>query len=85
MEVRANWYCFFNTFQNGIFYFLGCSFFSYPDVWFIRQQEEKAEKENLEAQLDILDKFEKNYKDPGPVVDCVVFHDGNAFQWVLFN
>lgn len=42
--------------------------------------EEKAEKENLEAQLDILDKFEKNYKDSGPIVDCVVFHDGNTYQ-----
>merc|ERR550519_571366 len=42
--------------------------------------EEKAEKDNLEAKLEVLDKLEKNYSNPGPIVDCIVFHDGTRYQ-----
>uniref|UniRef100_H2Z489 Tripeptidyl-peptidase 2 n=1 Tax=Ciona savignyi TaxID=51511 RepID=H2Z489_CIOSA len=38
------------------------------------------EKENLQATVEVLDKLDKHWTNPGPVVDCVVFHDGNTFQ-----
>jgi tripeptidyl-peptidase-2 len=40
----------------------------------------KARREDLEARLRQLLALEKQYDDPGPVYDCVVFHDGQAWQ-----
>ncbi|XP_078488477.1 tripeptidyl-peptidase 2 isoform X1 [Ciona intestinalis] len=42
--------------------------------------DKKMQKENLQAAVDFLDKVDKNWSDPGPVADCIVFHDGNTFQ-----
>jgi len=39
----------------------------------------KVDKAELEARLDALTAATKSYSDPGPVYDCVVFHDGK--QW----
>jgi len=43
-------------------------------------QEEKVERENLSAQLDILTDLDKKYNDCGPVFDCVVFNDGTTWR-----
>ncbi|CAK8697827.1 unnamed protein product [Clavelina lepadiformis] len=42
--------------------------------------EEKIQKENLQTQVDTLDKLDKSWKEFGQTVDCVVFHDGVTFQ-----
>ena len=46
-------------------------------------QEDKWLKEDLQCQVDYLEKFDKAYNDRGPVYDCVVFHDGQT--WRLAN
>ncbi|XP_060602891.1 tripeptidyl-peptidase 2-like [Ruditapes philippinarum] len=43
-------------------------------------QEEKQEKDELQAQLDILTDADKKYNDCGPVYDCVVFYDGDTWR-----
>jgi len=45
--------------------------------------EEKLKKENREAQVEMLEKFDKNWSDCGPTVDCVIFHDGSNYQACL--
>jgi tripeptidyl-peptidase-2 len=40
----------------------------------------KVDKVELEARLDALTAATKNYSDPGPVYDCVVFHDGEHWR-----
>ena len=42
--------------------------------------EEKLEKANLQAKVDILQDLSKKCKGAGPVVDCVVFHNGSEWR-----
>ena len=43
-------------------------------------QEEKVDKEELQARVDLLNKLDKSYSDCGPVFDCVVFYDGKVWR-----
>ncbi|KAK3818533.1 MAG: subtilase family-domain-containing protein [Benniella sp.] len=46
-------------------------------------EEEERTKADLSARLDILKDQFKSYADPGPIYDCVVFHDGNVWRAVV--
>ncbi len=41
------------------------------------------EREELQARLDALGDALKNFDDPGPVYDCVLFHDGDVWRAVI--
>ncbi len=45
--------------------------------------EQKKERLELKAQIDLLDEMLKSYSDPGPIYDCLVFHDGEHFRAVI--
>ncbi len=45
--------------------------------------EQKLKRDDLEARLRVLRAADGQYDDPGPVYDCVVFHDGKAWQAVV--
>jgi len=44
---------------------------------------ELREREELKGRLDVLQRMQKDYDDPGPVFDCVVFHDGTNWRAVI--
>lgn len=43
-------------------------------------QDDKQEKENLQSCIDVLNNMEKTYEEAGPMLDCVVFHDGATWR-----
>jgi len=45
--------------------------------------EQKRERAELAARLEQLQAAAKSYDDPGPVYDCVVFHDGQTWRAVI--
>lgn len=45
--------------------------------------DQRLEREDREAQVEVLASLEKKFEDAGPVYDCVVFHDGAAWRAVL--
>ena len=45
--------------------------------------ESHPSKKELQSRLDLLQQSIKKYDDPGPVLDCVVFHDGDSWQAVI--
>lgn len=46
-------------------------------------EEEQRQLEELQAQLKLLDTLQGAYDDPGPIYDCVLFHDGARWQAVI--
>ena len=45
-------------------------------------QDLRLERENLQAKVDLLSSIANKNNFPGPVYDCVVFHDGTSWRWV---
>lgn len=43
-------------------------------------EEDQLTKAEFNARLEVLKDAMKNFSDPGPVYDCVVFHDGNVWR-----
>jgi tripeptidyl-peptidase-2 len=43
----------------------------------------KLDREELQARLDQLTLAARQYEDPGPLYDCVVFHDGRCWRAVV--
>ena len=52
----------------------------YVDPFYI--QEEKLNREDLQARLDVANTMDKKYTDCGAIYDCVVFHDGDTWRSV---
>ncbi|KAF9916384.1 tripeptidyl-peptidase II Tpp2 [Linnemannia zychae] len=46
-------------------------------------EEDQRTKADFNARLDVLKDAHKNFSDPGPVYDCVVFHDGDVWRAVV--
>ncbi|KTW27743.1 hypothetical protein T552_02182 [Pneumocystis carinii B80] len=46
-------------------------------------KEEMDLKQDLEAQYDVLKEMMSNYEDPGPIFDCLVWHDGKNWRAVV--
>jgi len=46
-------------------------------------REESKDREELEERIAQIEKLQAGYDDPGPVFDCVVFHDGDAWRAVV--
>jgi tripeptidyl-peptidase-2 len=44
---------------------------------------ECQEKADLQSRIEYLKALEKNFDEPGPIYDCVIFHDGEHWQSVI--
>lgn len=44
---------------------------------------DEAEKTELEARIEGLKDLNKNFEDPGVILDCVVFNDGKDWRAVI--
>ncbi len=44
---------------------------------------EKLTRSDLEARVDVLKTLADSYDDPGPLFDCVVYHDGSVWRAVI--
>ena len=42
--------------------------------------EEKKERTEIAQRLSLLEGMQKDHRDPGPIFDCVVFHDGEVWR-----
>ncbi len=40
-------------------------------------------RKEMQARIDVLEQAQKNYDDPGPLYDCVVYHDGEVWRAVI--
>lgn len=45
--------------------------------------EQKQRRAELARRVELLQKLQTQYDDPGPIYDCVVFHDGKRWQAVI--
>ena len=45
--------------------------------------EQLREREDLELRIELCDEMQEKFEDPGPVYDCVVFHDGDVWRAVI--
>ncbi|CAG9759947.1 unnamed protein product [Ceutorhynchus assimilis] len=43
-------------------------------------ENEKFEKEDCEAKIELLNNLDKKFYDAGPIYDCIVFHDGTKWM-----
>ncbi len=46
-------------------------------------REELKTRQDLQDRITLLETLQKNYDDPGPMYDCVVFHDGDTWRAVI--
>jgi len=46
-------------------------------------EDEKRERKELQTRLKMLSELQKSYDDPGPIYDCLVFHDGETWRAVI--
>lgn len=48
-----------------------------------KNDKNETEKTELEARIEGLKDLDKNYEDPGVILDCVVFFDGKDWRAVI--
>ncbi len=46
-------------------------------------EEQQEDREELQARIDVLRSAQESYDDPGPVYDCIAFHDGERWRAVV--
>ena len=42
--------------------------------------EKKRERAEIQTKIDLISSFNSSYNDPGPIYDCVAFHDGKVWR-----